>query len=81
MVIYSVTIFIDKERSADWRQWMSETHIPQVMATGYFTKFSLRRICEPQYPGRDAFSIEYTCETLQQCIDYQERAAPALRKV
>ena len=36
MIIYNVTISIDKEMEKTWIDWMKSTHIPDVMNTGMF---------------------------------------------
>ena len=42
MYIYNVTVKIDQSRADEWLVWMREKHIPDVMATGFFTE---NRIC------------------------------------
>ena len=37
MLLYNVTISINKSHEADWVQWMKENHIPKVLNTGMFT--------------------------------------------
>ena len=34
--IYEVTAVVDESRIAEWEPYMSDTHIPEVLATGCF---------------------------------------------
>jgi len=36
MIIYNVTVSVDNEVHEMWLAWMRNTHLPEVMATGYF---------------------------------------------
>ena len=44
MIIYSVTVSVEKGIHEDWLSWMKETHIPDVMSTGYFTENLITRV-------------------------------------
>ena len=44
MVLYNVTISIDLECEAEWLKWMKESHIPDVIQTGYFKECKLCRL-------------------------------------
>ena len=35
MILYNVTVNIDTDVEEDWIEWMKETHIPEVMKTGF----------------------------------------------
>jgi hypothetical protein len=79
MIIYSITISIDESHALEWHRWMLRVHIPEVMATGYFTAYDLRRIFEPEEEGILRFNIEYTCPSIGKYREYQAKAAPALQ--
>lgn len=36
MVVYEVTVTVDEKLIADYERYMTEQHIPDVLATGYF---------------------------------------------
>ena len=38
MIIYSVTVSVDEDVHEEWVSWMKQTHIPDVMATGFFVE-------------------------------------------
>lgn len=81
MIIYSVTVSIDKLIKEEWLGWMQSKHIPDVMATGFFQEYAIQEIIEPApQPGSLTYNIQYLCENLQAYQSYQQTAAPALQK-
>lgn len=80
MITYSVTVSIDESLAADWQRWMLTQHIPDVMATGFFEEFQLRRLLEPAPdPGTATFNTQYRCKDLSTLHQYQATAAKMLQ--
>lgn len=78
MLVYSVTVEIDAATEAEWLAWMSQVHIPDVLATGRFRGAGLRRVVEPEPgSGRAAYVIDYDLESLAELEAY--RAGDAAR--
>ena len=44
MIIYNVTISIDKEVENHWLDWMKNTHIPDVMQKALFIDCKISRV-------------------------------------
>ena len=80
VIIYSVTVSVDRSSSAEWLQWMTSVHIPDVLNSGYFGAHSVRRVIDPTNEFADTFVIEYECESLDRCRAYRHDAAPALQR-
>jgi len=36
MIMYNVTVMVEEDLATAWLDWMNQTHIPEVMATGFF---------------------------------------------
>lgn len=80
MVIYNVTVAIDVDVEADWKKWMEDVHIPDVLATGYFQQASIFQQMEPaSEEGRSTYQIRYTCRTMEDLLAYQSNSAAALQ--
>ena len=45
-VVYEVTAVVEHELAEEWERYMRERHIPDVLATGWFTRASLVRQLE-----------------------------------
>lgn len=79
MIIYSVSIQINKEVEEEWLAYMTNEHIDDVMKTGYFEKVDFRKIVFPADEKQGHYSIEYYCATMQALEDYQKYEAPRLQ--
>lgn len=47
MIIYRVTVSVDADIESDWFSWMRDTHIPDVMRTGFFQTYRVHKLLEP----------------------------------
>lgn len=79
MIIYNVTVNIENDVHDEWLQWMKHTHIPAVMATGFFIENKICKVLVEEEQGT-TYSIQYTCENLSSFQEYQRLHAPLLQK-
>jgi hypothetical protein len=79
MIIYNVTVNIDHSVHDEWLQWMKGTHIPDVMRTGIFTENRMLKVLGDEESGGVTYSIQYTCNTMDDFLKYQNTFASALR--
>ena len=79
MIIYNVTVKIDNDVHDEWLSWMKEVHIPDVIVTGYFVENKLCKVLVDDADGK-TYSIQYTCEKMEQLNKYYETDAPRLQK-
>ncbi|MFN0204574.1 MAG: DUF4286 family protein [Bacteroidia bacterium] len=81
MIIYGVTVSVEKEIAEEWKTWMLDKHIPDVMNTGFFESFAVQKIIDPVVdPSMTTYNIQYTCESLEKLHTYQKEHSPALQK-
>ena len=78
MLLYNVTIIIEDSAVEEWLQFMNESHIPEVMATGKFVSNRLLKILDSPNEGV-TFCSQYVVENLIDYEDYQQNFAPALQ--
>lgn len=78
MLLYNVTIIIEDAAADEWLQWMQETHIPEVMATGKFVSHRLLKVLDSPNEGV-TYCVQYVAENLNDYNDYQQIYAPALQ--
>ncbi len=57
---------------------MRETHMPEVMATGFFVRSQLCRLLNEE-EGGITYAAQYYCDSLEQLEEYQRLCAPGLR--
>lgn len=81
MIIYSVTVAIDRDVEDAWLAWMRDTHIPDVLATGFFRAAEIRRQIDATSDAKRAtYVIEYACDSLERYEFYRATKASALQQ-
>lgn len=79
MIIYNITINIDNDVAVEWLDWMTHTHIPDVMKTGSFLENHILRVMADEDSGGKTYSIQYYCNSMDEFDVYEKNFAPALR--
>ena len=79
MIIYNVTVNIDSSVHDEWLDWMKNTHIPDVVATGCFSAGNIFRIMVDEQSGV-SYSIQYSAACIEDIQRYMKDFAPALQK-
>lgn len=80
MLLYNVTITIDRQLHEEWLQWMRETHIPDVMSTGMFLSYRLCRLLGHEHEDAEIFTIQYLVEDPALLRRYMDEFAPELQR-
>jgi len=81
MILYNVTIKIDKTVEKEWLEWMKTRHIPDVMATGEFSDYRISRLLEPvEAEEEPVYVIQYMCSNLHKYNHYILHHAQRLRE-
>jgi hypothetical protein len=78
MIIYNVTVNIDKSITKEWLEWIKE-HIPQVLATGKFKEAKLTKVLVEDEEA-DTYSIQYRAHSRDALDAYYAQDAERLRK-
>jgi len=80
MVLYNVTVNVDKNISSEWLTWMKERHIPEMMATGCFLSHKLLHLeTETTDNPGIAYCIQYWCKSKVELDNYLEKYSDRLR--
>jgi hypothetical protein len=80
MILYNVTISIDKQVESEWLRWMKTVHIPDVMATGCFESHRMLRIMFEENQDSSSYAIQYVAADMQQFQKYQTLFATRLQE-
>jgi hypothetical protein len=80
MIIYNVTVGVDKRIEQDWLVWMREIHIPDVMRTNMFLGHKMYKILTTDTEETVSYAIQYSANSLNEIERYLEEFAPALRE-
>jgi hypothetical protein len=79
MLIYNVTITIDRDIEPQWVKWMRETHIPDVMVTGMFLSYRMSRLLSHDHADSEIYTIQYLTKDILHLQKYLDEFASALQ--
>jgi len=80
MIVYSITTIVKKEVETEWFKWMKDTHIPEILRTGYFNNHRMFKIKIPtSLEGESTYVIQYECSSIDDYLTYAEHEAPRLQ--
>lgn len=80
VIVYNVTVKVEKEFAKAWLRWMLEEHIPDVMQSGCFIKYKVLRLLEVDDSDGPTYAFQYTASSKDQYDQYINRFASALRQ-
>lgn len=78
MILYNVTVSIDPEIQLEWTRYMTDRHIPEVLATKCFDECTFYRV-RAEEEGGLTFAIGYLAPNQAQLDVYLKQYAAALR--
>ena len=80
MIVYNVTIKVNPEIHEEWVNWMKQIHIPDVLATGFFTAYKMMKLLREEEDGI-TYAIQYYCEEMRDLHLYQVKHAARLQAI
>jgi hypothetical protein len=80
MIIYNVTIKVHESIKDNWLTWLKEEHVPDVLATGCFTKATILQLLEIDNSEGPTFAIQYSAESKGNYNQYIEKFAGTMRQ-
>jgi hypothetical protein len=78
MLLYNVTVGIDKDVEMEWLDWMKSKHMPDVVNTGMFVTSKIYKVLHDQEDGTVSYSVQYFAKNINDFQQYLDRFAPAL---
>lgn len=79
MIIYNVTTKVEASIAAAWLQWMQAEHIPEVMATGCFSRFTVVRLLEVDNTEGPTYAVQYQADNMAAYERYRQQHAQGLK--
>lgn len=80
MIVYNVTIKVDASIQQPWLNWLQDIHIPEVIATGCFTKATILQLLEVDDSEGPTYAIQYFAQSKALYNRYIENFAPDMRQ-
>jgi hypothetical protein len=78
MLLYNVTVGVDKDIEQEWLQYMKEKHIQAVLNTGLFVESKIYKVLHDQEDGTISYSVQYFARSIEDVQQYLEVFAPVL---
>ncbi|MFN0015150.1 MAG: DUF4286 family protein [Saprospiraceae bacterium] len=80
MILYNVTVTIDLDVHEDWVDWMRQTHIPEVLATGMLQSCRMSRMLGHEHQDSEIYAMQYLVEDMARLRRYMDEFAPELQR-
>jgi hypothetical protein len=80
MIIYNITIKVEKQIAQAWLQWAEVVHIREIMKTGCFTSYRIVRLLEIDDSEGPTFALQFEAESKADYNRYIELHANLIRQ-
>ncbi len=80
MIIYNVTIKVEHAIASEWLTWLKQEHIPDIIATGCFTKATILHLIETDDSEGITYAVQYHALAKAMYNQYIEQFADTMRK-
>lgn len=78
MLLYNVTVGIDKDLEAEWLTWMKSYLLPEAMKSNAFSSYRLYKVLTHEDEGTVSYSIQYFSDDIQKIVHYLNNQGKAL---
>ncbi len=78
MLLYNVTVGVDKEIEAEWLLWMKQSYLPAVLQTGAFTEYKIYRVLTHEDERSVSYSIQYFTDSIEKVVHYLDNEGKIL---
>ena len=78
MLLYNVTIGIDKDTEEEWLSWIRTNHIPRIMQTGMFEQVRMYNVLQEDNEETISYSVQYFAKSIDLVVQYLEAFAPKI---
>ncbi|HMU44805.1 MAG TPA: DUF4286 family protein [Chitinophagaceae bacterium] len=79
MIVYNITVKINKSIEDEWIKWQKEEHIPDIMASGNFLEYKFYKLLDEDEEGL-TYVLQYFATSQEQYQEYINKTAPILRE-
>ncbi|MBS1506771.1 MAG: DUF4286 family protein [Bacteroidetes bacterium] len=70
MLLYNVTVGVDKEIEAEWLTWVKQYYLPAVMQTQAFHEFKIYKVLTHEDEGSVSYSIQYFSDSIEKIVHF-----------
>jgi hypothetical protein len=81
MVLFSLTVNIDKEIENEWLDWMKQSFIPSLWLTGFFQEKRFLKLLNEEENGGCTYSLQLTLDKLETFQHFENNHLEDFRKM
>ena len=74
MILYNVTAIVDESIHEDWKVWMQESMLKEVMDSGCFVSYRVLKVLDSPNEGL-TYCVQYVAESVEDIERYQSQHA------
>lgn len=76
MLLYNITVGIDKEIEEEWKVWIREVYLAAVMKTELFIEYKIYKVLTHDDEASASYSIQLFSASIENVVLYLEKYAP-----
>ena|SRR5579863_58338 len=80
MIVYNITMKVNRGVIDQWIAWQKQEHIPEIMSTKLFDDYKMYRLLEHEDEETVTFTVQYFTSSLEKYHQYISSFAPQLRE-
>ena len=78
MLLYNVTIGIDRAVEQQWLTWMRERYIPAALSSKLFLDSKMFKVLHDDDEATVSYSVQFFAQSIVEVSEYLEKFEPAL---
>lgn len=78
MLLYNITVGIDKDIEDEWKLWIKDSYLNAVMKTGLFKEYKIYKVLTHDDESSVSYSIQLFAERIENVVGYLEKFAPSI---
>jgi hypothetical protein len=79
MIIYNVTIKVEKEVANEWLDWLKNEHIPDLLGTGCFLNATILQLLDTDDSEGPTYAVQYFADSREEVERYLNDYSAAMR--
>ncbi|RVU01570.1 DUF4286 family protein [Mucilaginibacter limnophilus] len=80
MIVYNETAIVEEASAPEWLSWMQQVHIPNVMATGFFTSYQVLNVMDSPNEGV-TYCVQYHARNMDDFQDFYTGHLQGLQQI
>jgi len=80
VIVYNITMKVHPSIEEAWIQWQKNEHIPEILATGFFTDHKFFRLLEQDDSEGKTFAVQYFAKNINDYQEYIDKHSQRLRE-